>query len=234
MSPNLFLLTVHNDVGTLIPLLRSNPSLASVQDSQGYSLLHAATSYEHADLLRQLVREFGADVNALRDEDGDTALYQAETVEMARVLVEELGADIDLRNQIGLTAAELMECNGEPEEVIAYLKGRKKMGDGASAGAVEGGEDRGGGSSARVRVPPSLPPDVRVTVGTMEEGVETVDGEEVQSVDPEFKKRIEELAARDDFGGEEGQRQLRSLVTDAVREHVVGATQERDRKRAAA
>jgi hypothetical protein len=34
--------------------------------------------------------------------------------------------------------------------------------------------------------------------------------------DPEFRRRIEELAARDDFQTEEGQRQLRELVTEVV------------------
>ena len=34
--------------------------------------------------------------------------------------------------------------------------------------------------------------------------------------DPEFRRRIEELASRDDFQGDEGQRELRSLVSDAV------------------
>ena len=35
--------------------------------------------------------------------------------------------------------------------------------------------------------------------------------------DPALKQRIEELAAKEDFQGEEGQRQLRELITDAVR-----------------
>ena len=34
--------------------------------------------------------------------------------------------------------------------------------------------------------------------------------------DPEFRRMIEELAAREDFQSEEGQRQLRELVTQAV------------------
>jgi len=34
--------------------------------------------------------------------------------------------------------------------------------------------------------------------------------------DPEFRRRIEELAARDDFQTELGQRELKNLVTEAV------------------
>lgn len=37
-----------------------------------------------------------------------------------------------------------------------------------------------------------------------------------EAPDPEFRRRIEELAAREDFQGEEGQAQLKALVEDAV------------------
>jgi len=39
-------------------------------------------------------------------------------------------------------------------------------------------------------------------------------------VDTEFRRRIEELAAREDFQSEEGQQQLRELVTEALRGEV--------------
>lgn len=35
-------------------------------------------------------------------------------------------------------------------------------------------------------------------------------------MDPEFKRRIDELAARDDFDSEATQNQLRELVMDAI------------------
>jgi len=44
-------------------------------------------------------------------------------------------------------------------------------------------------------------------------------------VDTEFRQRIEELASREDFQGEGGQRQLRELITEALRGEV---GQERD------
>jgi uncharacterized protein len=48
-------------------------------------------------------------------------------------------------------------------------------------------------------------------MGTMEEG--EMDG---QAPDPEFRRRIEELAARADFETPEGQAELRRLVEEAV------------------
>ena len=90
MAPNPYLLAADNSP-ELLPLLRSNPALASSQDEHGYSLVHAAASYNHLDLLRALVRDLHVDVN-LKDEDDETALFVVETPEAAKVLVEELGA----------------------------------------------------------------------------------------------------------------------------------------------
>ncbi|KAK6441591.1 hypothetical protein LTR95_002186 [Oleoguttula sp. CCFEE 5521] len=64
----------------VISHLRSDPTLASAQDSHGHSLLHAAASYAHLDLARTLLNEFH-----LLDEDGETALFNAETAEVATV-----------------------------------------------------------------------------------------------------------------------------------------------------
>ncbi|KAI4112716.1 MAG: hypothetical protein LQ345_006172 [Seirophora villosa] len=149
----------------LLPLLRSHPHLATTQDPTGYSLLHALTSYSHPALLLTLSREFHLDPNALLDSDGETALFAAESVAVARVLVEDMGCDIGVRNREGETAEEKIRAEGEWEN------------------------------------------------------------EEEEVADPAFRARIEELAARDDFRDEEGQRRLKELVTEAVRgvERDVGA-----------
>lgn len=41
--------------------------------------------------------------------------------------------------------------------------------------------------------------------------------EEAGEPDPAFRRRIEELAARENFESDEGQQELRALITDAVR-----------------
>lgn len=84
---NPFLLAADNS-SALLSLLRENPRKASLQDEHGYSLVHAAASYNRLDLLRALVREFDVDVN-LKDEDDETALFVVETVEAAKLLVED-------------------------------------------------------------------------------------------------------------------------------------------------
>lgn len=191
----------------LLPLLRSNPALASQQDAHGYSLLHAAASYNHVDLLRTLVNEFGVDVE-LKDEDGETCLYVAETVEVARCLIEELGIDTKIRNyDEGMTAAEKVASEGEYPELANYLQ---QFEDSTAAGSAGGNVQANG-----VGHPPPLPPNMSISINTAaEDHVGDVDD---QQPDPEFRRRIEELASRENFNTAEGQQELRDLITDAVR-----------------
>ena len=212
---NPFLLAAENSPN-LLPLLRSNTSLASKQDEHGYSLLHAAASYNHVELLQSLAHEFRVDVN-LQDEDGETCLFVAETVSIARCLVEQLHIDVEIRNNEGMTAAEKITQEGDFPDVAVYLQ--SLSGGQTNGGAAPGGTL--GGSSAH---PPPLPPNVTVDLGIIADP--PLNGE-AHEPDPEFKRRIEELAAKDNFHSGEGQRELRDLITDAVR----GAGENRDVRR---
>lgn len=194
MPPNPYLLAADNPQA-LLSLLREDPSLASGQDEHGYSLVHAAASYNHLDLLRDLVREFKVPVD-LRDEDGETALFVVETVEAARVLVDELGLDAKIQNAEGQTAREKIEAEGDWPEVAEYLL------------SLEAGSSSANGAANGL---PPVPEGLKVTVGTVDEAEA-----EGQQPDPEFRRRIEELAAREDFQTPEGQAELRRLVEDAI------------------
>lgn len=157
------------------------------------------------------MNDFHVNVN-LTDEDGETALFVCETVEAAKVLVEELHASITIRgDEEGKTAREKFAEENDFPEVAVYL--RVKELEAHVNGAIS--ED----TTNRVHPPPPLPEGVSVDIGTMA----PEDAGEV--VDPEFRRRIEELAARDDFQGEDGQRALRELITEAL---GGGLGQERD------
>lgn len=203
MAPNPLILAADNSP-QLLPLLRSNPSLASTQDEHGYSLVHAAASYNHLDLLRTLIHEFHLDPD-MKDEDGETALFVVESVEPAQCLLEELGADPTIQNDEGMIAEEKIRTEGDYPTIADFLRESR-------ARKVPGSGD-GRSTGIESHLPP-LPPNVKIHLGTMEDSQAT--GEDLE-VDPEFRRRIEELAARDDFRGEEGQKQLRDLITDAVR-----------------
>ncbi|GIZ40566.1 hypothetical protein CKM354_000390000 [Cercospora kikuchii] len=182
--------------------LQSHPELASKQDHHGYSLVHASASYGHADLLKALIKDFGVDPN-IKDEDGETALFSVEEVAMAKELLE-LGTDRALRNHDGQTAAEKLADDDEQPEVAAYLRelssGPEAQNSNAQPHSVQDG--------AQALRPPPLPEGLQLNIGTMvpEEG----------AADPEFRRRIEELASRDDFDTEEAQRELRDIIADAL------------------
>lgn len=210
LRANPFLLAADNSPD-LLPLLRQNPALASSQDDHGYSLVHAAASYNHLDLLQTLVNELHVNVD-LKDEDGETALFVVETLDCARILVEELHADISIRGDEGKTAREKIEEDGDYPEVAVYLRIKELEAMGGNVNGVNGVPTVNGNG---VRPPPPLPEGVTVDFGTM------VPGDEAgEVVDPEFRRRIDELAQREDFQGEEGQRALRDLITEAVRGEV--------------
>jgi hypothetical protein len=185
----------------ILTSLAQHPQLAAARDAHGYSLVHAAASYGQLGVLRDLVQKYSADVNIL-DEDGETPLFATEKVDVAKCLVEELGADTTLRNEEGKTAEEkIAEEEGEAHEVFQYLKSLRTGAEPVSAGAVE---------TADVHPPPPLPDGVNVEMGTMAED------EAGDAPDPEIRRRIEELAARPDYESEEVQSQLRELVTEVL------------------
>ena len=214
---NPFLLAADNSPD-LLTLLRSRPDLASSQDEHGYSLLHAATSYNHLDLQHTLVDEFKVDVN-IKDEDGETALFVAETVEAAQTLHEELNIDTASKNVEGLTAEEKIRIEGEFPMVADYLFACRAH-DQAEVGSSSE-------SISTMHHPPPLPPNVSVHVETLDATSEGA--EDSADMDLEFRQRIEKLAAREDFEGDEAQMELRDLIAEAVK--GVGADANRDVRR---
>lgn len=205
-----------DDPDKVLQHLRTHPELASRQDQNGYSLVHAAASYDHKELLKALIEEFNVDPN-IKDAFGETCIFNCESVEMARELVR-LGVRVDAVNDEGQKAVEYLDDEDESPEVAAFLR---TVLDGQSNGVASTSTNQGGNFSnqandvineetANTHAPPPLPDGVKVNIGTMQ--ADDI-GEEP---DPEFRRRIEELASRQDFEGEEGQRQLRNLVEDAI------------------
>lgn len=209
---------VPDSPASVLTSLSSHPTLASTADSTGYTLLHAAASYSQLDLLRALVQTYHVPVN-ITDSEGETPLFATETVAAARCLVDELGADVEVCNEEGVSvlenARENVEDGGEWVAVAEYLAGRVEEGS-ARGNGVNGHASTEDGAAVNgangVHAPPPLPPGVRIT-GMRQVAEEQDVGE---APDPEFRRRIEELAARDDFQGEEGQNELKRLVEDAI------------------
>ncbi|KAL4930138.1 ankyrin repeat protein [Aspergillus undulatus] len=215
-QPNPYILAADNP-SAVLALLRSDPSIASNQDEHGYSLLHAAASYGHIDLLRALVREFNVNVNLL-DEDSETCLFVTERVDIAKCLVEELDIDHNQTNDEGLTARETIEADGSFPDVASYLRQVAGI-PGEATGSLSAGD--------ALNPAPPLPPNLQVNLGTMSEQEASAG---LGEVDPEFKRRIDELAAREDFQSEASQNELRQLVMDAIQGSDIN-TQDKDVRR---
>lgn len=223
-TSNPFLLAADNDP-RLLPLLRSQPALASSQDAHGYSILHAAASYNHLDLLRQVVVDFHVDPN-LKDEDGETPLFVVETLQAAQVLVEELGLDMTIKNTDGLTAEQKILAEGDFLTVSDFLREKRAQRD-VNPESNEVVADLSPSGPFNLSDPPKLPRNMSVDVGTMDE--ESAMGG--IAVNPEYRRRIEELATRADFQDEAGQKQLRELITDVIRDHRAENTERDVRQR---
>jgi hypothetical protein len=201
-QPNPYVLAADNP-SAVLALLQSNPSIASNQDEHGYSLLHAAASYGHIDLLRALVQQYNVNVNLL-DEDGETCLFVTENLDIAKCLVEDLGVDHNIKNDEGFTAQESIESDGSFPQIAAYLR---------QVAGIPGTVADGLSAADALNPAPPLPPNIQVNLGTVSEQEANAGTNEV---DPEFKRRIDELAAREDFHSEATQNQLRQLVMDAI------------------
>lgn len=130
--------------------------------------------------------------------------------------MEELHASISIRGDEGKTAREKIAEDDDFPQVAVYLR-VKELESGLTLVNGAGEETNG------IHPPPPVPEGINVDFGTM-----NPEEEAGEVVDPEFRRRIEELAAREDFQGEEGQRMLRELITEAITGDIV---QERDVRR---
>ncbi|KAG7820249.1 hypothetical protein KL928_001686 [Ogataea angusta] len=123
---NIWIAASDNKIDKVREYIESGSYTANSKDPNGYTPMHAAASYGNLDLLRYLVSQ-GGDIN-IQDSDGDTPLHHVETLKAARFLIEELKADIKIKNKDGLTPAKYQEEEDEYPELIEYLSSLEKLG----------------------------------------------------------------------------------------------------------
>eukprot|EP00978_Attheya_sp_CCMP212_P019108 scaffold53145_cov50-Attheya_sp.AAC.1 len=91
----------------------------TTSDDNGFTLLHAASSYAQQPVMEWLIQQ-NVNVNA-KDNDGDTPLHHCDDVDAARILVETGEADVTIKNEEGNTARmakeeELADGNLQEED----------------------------------------------------------------------------------------------------------------------
>ena len=100
----------------------ANPQLCDSGDL-GLSPLHWAVCYRLQGAIVALVREHGCDVDCLSERFGITPLMSAvgrDWYEGVRILVEELGADVNARDIAGLRAVDMART----ERIVRFLAAR--------------------------------------------------------------------------------------------------------------
>lgn len=191
MVANIWVAAADNQIEVVKKYLESGNYTSDSRDPNGYTPIHAASSYGHIELLKFLISE-GGDIN-IQDNEGDTPLHHVEDMETARVMVEELGADYKVKNCEGQTPWEYIDEDGEFPEVAQYLRGliHEKL-QGSSTQVLENLPSPGVVDGHQIRY-------------TMTED----QGE----VSDKRRKQLEAIANSDD-----PEAALRELVTSAVRE----------------
>ncbi|RPA82209.1 hypothetical protein BJ508DRAFT_93178 [Ascobolus immersus RN42] len=207
---NIYLAAADGDLTSILGYLVADPNLIHAHDPNGYTVLHALASYNHLDILTKLVKEHGGDIN-IEDDDGDTPLFVVESVNAAKIVLE-LGGDLYHQNNEGLTAADYIEEDGDHPLVAAYLRSR-----------MEPSTTHAGLRSATSNPIAQPSEDVSISVSAAQDLAEML-----PPVDEALKRKIEELAGRQDFDSEDAQNELKNLVREAVQKHVLGEEEDRN------
>ncbi|KAI9336288.1 ankyrin repeat-containing domain protein [Obelidium mucronatum] len=85
-ATNLFIAASDGDL-ELVQYFLENGNKVTDQDDLGYSVFHAAASYNHIEMMEYLLAQLGPSTTMPVDVDGDTPLHVTETVEMAKLLI---------------------------------------------------------------------------------------------------------------------------------------------------
>ncbi|GKT61320.1 hypothetical protein ColTof4_01403 [Colletotrichum tofieldiae] len=104
-------------------LLALHPDMAATSDSEGYSSIHLAARYGHAEILDDLVKGPGnVDVDASLSR-GKTPLHLAATLERKETVQKllDLGAKVNAADRSGRTALYFAAWHGRLETIVCLL-----------------------------------------------------------------------------------------------------------------
>ncbi|SCU87895.1 LAMI_0D07932g1_1 [Lachancea mirantina] len=174
------------------------------KDPNGYTPLHAAASYAHTELLKKLCSEpYNGNIN-VTDNDGDTPLHHCEDVGTARLIIEELGGDLTLKNSEGKTALDAFEDEAEFPELITYMRAMSGVANDAPI------------------IDESILAQFKENVRyTLENDPVTDD-----PVSIERRRRLEHI-----LDGENAEEELEQYVRELVRSQLLGGSEEPNKKR---
>lgn len=220
---NLWTAASDGDVARVKHLLSPESSSglnANSPDENGYTAIHAAASWGHADLLRMLIAEHGGDIN-VADSDGDTPLFTVESLNMCK-LVLELGGDPTLVDNDGLTPAKfLLEDHEDIARYLAELTGEELPAVASTSSMpmdAEDDENAGGtnsldlGTAQRILDDRAREADLAaLDPASRQAAIETNDRAGA------LLSQVQEILLQADQTGEDPEARIRAVVDQAVR-----------------
>lgn len=95
-------------------------NINNVTDKLGQTPLQAAISYGHFAIVKYLVEEQSANINA-QNKKGETALHIAakrKNLEIVKYLIEDQNADFNITDKFGYNALDIAKVVKAPDEII--------------------------------------------------------------------------------------------------------------------
>lgn len=208
-SKNIWIAAGEGDLDRVKACVDSEGISPTAADEFTYTPLHAAASYGHLDILRYLLTHPSAPANAVdtTDSDLDTPLFVCETVESARCLIEEFGANAKHRNADGLTPA-MQALENEHEELARYIAGVTGESLEGEADEEEEEEDDENG------VPRSASAELTGDEQTEEDA-------RLDAQTDQLMARVGEIMTRAERDGTDPEPELRTLVSESVLRQIV-------------
>jgi uncharacterized protein len=146
--------------------------------------------------LRFLIKDRNGDIN-VQDLEGDTPLHMCELVDVARAMIQELGANVSLKNKEGLTAAEAIREEGDFDDLADYLES-------VTPGIVPGSVDTSALAYTAFR-------------DDDDDDEEEEEEETIETIIPaDHANRIDEIIRLEQTDGVNRDDELRSIVTEAI------------------
>ena len=137
------------------------------------------------------MKDRNGDIN-VQDVEGDTPLHMCELVDVAREMIQDLGAEVTIKNKEGMTAAEAVREEGDFDELADYLES-------VTPGVTAGNTD----TSALAYT------EFRERDDEEEESVEAV-------IPADAAGRIDEIIRLEQTDGVNRDEELRNIVTEAI------------------
>ncbi|GAV29502.1 hypothetical protein PMKS-003003 [Pichia membranifaciens] len=210
MSDNIWVAAADNKINLVKSLIESGKYTPNSADPNGFTPIHAAASYGNIDLLRYLLQN-GGDPN-VQDSDGDTPLHHTESLDTAKVLVQEFNANYRLKNNDGLNVKDFFIEENEFADLIRFFTILEQTGDSSAKELTSAGSDGATLSEGKLRLPDGQ--EIKAFLTTDNDADEN--SEEVK----ERREKLQEIFGNTDLSEEQRDEQLRNYVVGVVSENM--------------